>query len=449
MMFWEPTNASTPALMEPKFNHMVTYGQLHEKVSSFVERLSCFSSTKQLGIIFARNTVDSVVAYLAALNKKDAVLLLDASLKDELRQNFIRTYKPDWIFDKELIQFNNTGSQEPHPDLAVLLTTSGSTGNPRVVRLSYNNLQSNAVSIAEYLDITNTERPITTLPMAYSYGLSIINSHLHKEATLILTDESVISTRFWELFNACEATSFAGVPYLYQMLHRLRFDRMVLPSLCSFTQAGGRLPEKLAEYFTRAAQNKNCKFTMMYGQTEATARISYVPHAKLTEKLGSIGIAIPGGKLELDKHTSELLYMGPNVMMGYAESRGDLTKGDLLNGTLRTGDVGRQDEDGYFWLEGRIKRFIKLYGLRMNLDDIERFIGTEISMPIACVGKDELITVVLEGLEDMEIKSFIRIKLKEQYNIHHTCVNVVFKEVLPVLENGKIDYGKLKEEVLV
>ncbi|SEU10062.1 AMP-binding protein [Paenibacillus sp. NFR01] len=446
MMFWELPDDNSISIIEADSNLAITYAQLRDRVGSFREQLSSLSPKKQVGIIFARNTIDCVVAYLAALNNKDTVMLLDAGLTEEIKKDYIQTYNVDWVFDKELIRLENNEDDTLYPELAVLLTTSGSTGSPKLVQLSYNNLQSNAVSIANYLNITAMERPITTLSMAYSYGLSVINSHILQRATIILTDESVVSSRFWELFKTHEATSFAAVPYLYQMLYRLKFEQMELPSLRSFTQAGGRLAQNLAEYFYQAAKKKNCKFTMMYGQTEATARISYVPFDKLPEKMGSIGIAIPDGKIMLNEQTSELIYIGPNVMLGYAETRKDLTKGDILKGSLQTGDIGRIDEDGYFWLEGRIKRFIKLYGLRMNLDDLERYINTEFSMPVACVGSDDILSVIIEGEENVELKDSVRKKLKERYRIHHLNINIVFKDTFPLLENGKIDYGKLNKE---
>ncbi len=169
------------------------------------------------------------------------------------------------------------------------------------MRLSADNIQSNAESIAQYLEIDENEKPITTLPFNYSYGLSVINSHLLKGATIVLTEKTVFFKDFWNTFKQYECTSFAGVPYTYQMLKRTGFDKLDLPSLKTMTQAGGKLNEEMIKYFYEYAERKNIRFFVMYGQTEATARISYVPFDKLKNKIGSIGISIPGGKLSLNE----------------------------------------------------------------------------------------------------------------------------------------------------
>lgn len=447
MTFWVLGAVDTPALIEPAYNNAMSYKQLKQEVDSFSERLTTSFPDKQLGIVFVRNTMPSVVAYLAALAKRDAVLLLDSKLSDETKQSFIRMYRPGWIFDRELTICADHQTIPLHPELALLLTTSGSTGNPKLVRISYESLQANASSIADYLRLTTAARPITTMSMAYSYGLSVVNSHLSRGASILLTDESVMSKNFWNIFNDFAATSFAGVPYFYQMLHRLKFHRMELPTLRSFTQAGGRLSESLISYFLHSAEERDAEFFIMYGQTEATARMSYVPSHRLADKIGSIGIPIPGGNLAIDQETSELIYTGPNVMMGYAEKREDLAQGDMLQGRLNTGDLARIDADGYFWIEGRMKRIIKLYGLRMNLDDLEQFISKEVSCNAACIGRDEQLLIVIEGRGNEELKDQIRNSLKKRNGIHHTSIRCVFIESLPRLENGKLNYMKLKEVV--
>ncbi|WP_322923976.1 AMP-binding protein [Paenibacillus campi] len=446
-MFWQFEHKDTPAFIQWEDQQVLTYKQLSVDVQIFADQLSQQSSEKSLGIIFMRNSIPSMIAYLGALHKQDAVLLLDAKLAESLKQQFIKTYEPDWVFEDQISFYNNSFSTTYYHNLAVLLSTSGSTGNPKLVRLSYENIQANASSIAQYLNITMDERPITTLSPAYSYGLSVINSHLLQGSTILLTDESVLSSNFWVFFKQYEATSFAGVPYIYQMLHRLRFQNMNLPSLRYFTQAGGRLSVSLIEYFSQTAAQWEIPFFVMYGQTEATARISYVPPDRLFDKKGSIGIAIPDGQLQIDSDTGELVYEGPNVMLGYAEAKADLVLGDSQQGQLRTGDFATVDEDGYFWIIGRMKRFIKLYGLRMNLDDLERFLETVFQTPVACIGVDEKLTVIIEGQLSDEIVQHTRQQLKAQYNIHHTSIIIRSLNPLPKLNNGKVDYNHLLDEV--
>jgi acyl-CoA synthetase (AMP-forming)/AMP-acid ligase II len=282
-----------------------------------------------------------------------------------------------------------------HPELAVLLTTSGSTGSPKLVRLRARNLESNARAIAEYLGLGPGERAVQSLPMHYSYGLSVLNSHLVAGGTVVLTPHSFMRPEFWRDADGEHATSFAGVPYMYATLHRLRFEPAQHPTLRTLTQAGGALRPDLITHFHARATQAGARLVIMYGQTEATARISYVPPERLAEKVGAIGVPIPGGRLRLEpwdggaglgERVGELVYEGENVMMGYAEGPADLGLGDVQHGVLRTGDLGTVDGDGYFTVVGRLKRFAKLFGRRVSLEDVEREL--ESSFPVRAIAID-------------------------------------------------------------
>ena len=363
------------------------------------------------------------------------VLLLDEKLNDEIRNGLIENYKPDFIissneiipelyslsFKYESLNFikrTESNSVNIFPELSVLLSTSGTTGSPKLVRLAYKNIQSNAESIAEYLKIDENERPITTLPINYSFGLSVINSHLLKGATIVLTEKTVFFRDFWNLFNEHECTSFAGVPYTYTMLKRIGFDKIEVPTLKYFTQAGGKLSEEFIKQFNEYALEKKVKFYVMYGQTEATARITYVPPEKLSDKIGSIGISIPGGDLKIvndgkevsnPDEVGEIVYQGDNVMLGYAETKEDLSKGDELQGVLYTGDLGYKDADGFFYVTGRMKRFIKIFGLRINLDEVQKMIENHFKISVACTGKDELLKILVHSDDHLT-----EVKVKEE-----------------------------------
>jgi acyl-CoA synthetase (AMP-forming)/AMP-acid ligase II len=279
-----------------------------------------------------------------------------------------------------------------HPDLALMLTTSGSTGSPKLVRLTVRNLESNAAAIAEYLELVPGERAIQSLPIHYSYGLSVLNSHLLAGGTVVLTPHSFMRPEFWRDVDEEGATSFAGVPYMYETLHRLRFDPARHPSLRTLTQAGGALRKDLIAWYHAAATRAGKRLVVMYGQTEATARISYVPPARLSEKIGAIGVPIPGGRLRLepteggDGTAAEMVYEGANVMLGYAESPADLALGDVQRGVLRTGDLGTVDADGFYTVVGRLKRFAKLFGRRVSLEDVEREVET--AFPVRVIATD-------------------------------------------------------------
>lgn len=414
---------------------------------------------KSLGLLIAQNSYECLSVYLAALNAGSALILLDATLNLALQRDFFLTYRPHWVFAPqpgwELDGYRKSASgeagllenQEPqeieiHPDLALLLTTSGSTGSPKLVRLTLRNLEANSESIAQYLELTSQERPITSLPMSYSYGLSVINSHLQVGATIVFTEDGVLQREFWEAVEQHQCTSFAGVPYTYQMLLQTGLLNKKGSSLRTLTQAGGRLEERYIQQMYDLATARGCKFMVMYGQTEATARISYVPFEKLGAKVGSVGVPIPKGMLCVDEQTGELMYRGPNVMLGYAECRDDLAKGDELHGVLRTGDLARQDDDGYFYITGRLKRFLKVFGKRFNLDDVEKILSGRFETSVACYGRDDLLMVAVEHCDERD--AFNR-TVCETFDLPRTVVKVVVMKELPRTTNGKLDYQRLAD----
>lgn len=452
--FWNLNHIEKNAVVSTD-HKKISYGTLQQHVDDFKKELPS-SATKQLGLLLCSNDIATLVAYIASLQAGHAVMLIDDQLDGKLIKNMIDTYKPNWIFPSSTVHMSEdyrkatsalwieeeSRDTHIHPDLAVLLSTSGTTGSAKFVRLSYRNLQSNAMSIATYLQLDETERAITTLPFQYSYGLSVINSHLLVGGTLVMTNASILSKEFWSLFKEQEATSLAGVPYTYQMLQRLRFGSMQLPSLRYFTQAGGRLAPNLVQAFRQISMETGRRFYVMYGQTEATARMSYVPPEQLGVKADSVGIAIPNGTFRIDEATSELIYEGSNVMLGYAEAREDLAKGDELQGKLHTGDVACRDEDGYIYIKGRIKRFIKLFGLRINLDEIEKQIENHFSLAVACTGDDDQLIIFTELETTIEqIKEYVR----QLYKLHPSSFSVKTVTVLPRLDNGKMNYMKLKD----
>jgi acyl-CoA synthetase (AMP-forming)/AMP-acid ligase II len=395
-------------------------------------------------------------------------VLLAANTDWELVSNLIKLYRPDYVWrsgeesdraiyeyeDYRLIQRTVERKITINRELALLLPTSGSTGSPKMVRLTGNNVDANASSIAQYLKLDHTDRPITSMPMHYSYGLSIINSHLKVGATILLTDDSFITRPFWDFFKEYAATSFAGVPYIYETLRRLKFFDMSLPSLKTMTQAGGKLTPEFVLEFVEFSRKKGIDFYVMYGQTEATARISYLPPKDNLSKYKSMGIAIPGGELSLiddDGKTitrsgvdGELVYRGPNVMLGYAEKEEDLAKGDDMHGELKTGDVAQFDEDGYFYITGRMKRFIKIYGERVNLDAVEHYLKS-LGYVCVCGGKDDLLCVATtDSGKTQEIKNTILSK----FGYHHNAVRVIEVKDIIKSSSGKILYEQMFQGIL-
>ena len=456
-LFWTNWSviADLPALHLPD-GSMVTYGQLADKADVIV---SAFP-TRSLVAIECENHFACLAAYIGCLRRGVVPLLVDAALDQTLRESLYKHFQVEAVWARAssaLIHswhFLRQSSPDLHPELALLLSTSGSTGSPRLVRLSTKNIQSNAEAIATYLEITSSEKPITTLPMHYSYGLSVINSHLFRNACILLTPESVATRGFWTFFREAKATSIAGVPATYEMLRRLRFERMELPSLRTMTQAGGRLASEQIEWFARLAQARNQKFIVMYGQTEATARISYVPAEQLLEKVGSIGLAIPKGTLSLQSplgglidnagDVGELVYHGDNVMLGYAESVGDLSAPDVLQGKLRTGDLAKQDIDGFFYIVGRLKRFIKIHGNRIGLDEVEQRIQ-ESGVLAYVTGRDDLLIIAL--VDAGYDPAILARDVSEKYKLHHSTIRVLHCADVPRSSAGKVQYQELLNQL--
>ena len=334
------------------------------------------------------------------------------------------------------------------PELQLLLATSGSTGSAKLARLSEANLNANAASIVTYLGIGRDDRSMQSLPMQYSYGLSLVNSHLWAGGTVVFSPHSFMRPEFWSDFDDEGCTSFAGVPYVYQTLHRLEFDAARHPTLHTLTQAGGALRPDLIEHYHRMSLRAGKRFFVMYGQTEATARIAYVPPDRLGEKLGAIGVPIPGGSLRLERlphgpsSHEQLVYEGPNVMLGYANSARDLALGDRLGGVLRTGDLGRVDEEGFFYLCGRLKRIAKLYGRRLSLTDVEHEVEHEFHVPAAVVEGENQIVVFVQQAALMG-QTAIRRHLAKHLAVPPAAVKVEGVDTIPLTTSGKKDYPAL------
>ncbi|MDO4176566.1 MAG: AMP-binding protein [Bacillota bacterium] len=436
-----------------------TYQQLWDMGDELLEEDEANAKAgRHLVLLQVSNDIESLAAYLANLRAGNPVILMskdaDQSLVDGMKENYGLT--------GESANSEAPGADKLNPDLALLLSTSGSTGAQKLVRLSYENLQSNCDSIVEYLGLTSEERPITTLPMEYTYGLSVLHSHLAVGATIILTNKTLFNGEFWEMAEKYGATSMAGVPYTYAMYDRLKLTQMDLPDLKTMTQAGGHLKPELQEKFAGWAAETDRKFFVMYGQTEATARMSYVPPERCLDKPGSIGIPVPGGRMEIVD--DEIIYYGPNVSMGYATCTEDLAKEDENRGRLATGDMGYMDEEGYFYITGRKKRFIKLQGKRISLDQIQDVLTEELpdakagALDLAVTGEDDReIAVWIAGRKadntagrkadsTGELAEAIQKIFEEKWAIRGRMVSVKEIDRIPRNTSGKIIYKELRNK---
>lgn len=444
------------------------------------ERFSQAVGGRRLVFVLCGNTPGSLLGYLSCLKTGAVPLLLDAQLAPPMLEHLLECYRPPFVYvpreapeetgallaqyrpvlelaDSVLLRAPAGPEPDLHPDLALLLTTSGSTGSAKLVRISGKNLDANARSIAEYLRLTEEERPITSLAMNYSYGMSIINSHLLAGAPVILTARSVLERPFWDLAVREGATSLAGVPYTYQMLRRAGMMEMELPKLQTLTQAGGKMPESLHRLFAAWAAETGRRFYVMYGQTEASPRMGYLPPERAVDKCGSMGLPIPGGTFRLlaedgsaieeAECVGELVYRGENVAMGYAQAPEDLRLGDQWGGELHTGDLAKRDSEGFYYIVGRKSRFVKLYGSRVNLDEVERLLAARFpEAAFACVGRDECLTAFYEGGEPSltgEAAGF----LQAQLHFPQRAFQVRPLASIPRSSAGKPQYAVLQREL--
>ena len=466
-MFYNIKASEKPAIITAE-GMTITYRQLDAYVQELAEQFD----HRTMAICLCENSPASVIGYLTCLNSRVVPLLLDKKIDRDLLAHLLERYQPEYLYvptasreefdgyqavcemlNYSLLQCPAHTAPDLYEELALLLTTSGSTGSPKLVRQSYKNIQSNAEAIVAYLEITEDERPITTLPMNYTYGLSIINSHLQAGATLLMTDAPMNMKHFWDFAKKEEATSFGGVPFTYEMLKKVRFFRMKLPALRYMTQAGGKLSPELHKEFAEWCQERDKKFIVMYGQTEATARMAYLPGEVSLLKYGSMGKPIPGGRfllIDVDGNTiteaetvGELVYEGDNVTLGYAQCREDLALGDERHGRLVTGDMAKRDADGYYYIVGRKKRFLKIFGNRVNLDEIDRLIKTQHEdMDCASSGVDDhMVTFITDADKIDEVRGW----LSNTTHLSETAFDVRYIEEIPKNEAGKVLYKKLPE----
>jgi acyl-CoA synthetase (AMP-forming)/AMP-acid ligase II len=424
---------------------VISYGELADRVDA---RRSELGETRRLVLLEAGNDVESVVTYLAALAGRHPVLLAAPGDVDR-HADLVAHYRPDVVqrIDGGLVERHPGTAHDLHPDLALLLSTSGSTGSPKLVRLSLDNVLANARSIATYLAIRDTDRAITSLPMHYCYGLSVLNSHLVSGAGVVLTELSVADECFWTLAAETRATNLAGVPYTFDLLDASGFLDRDLPHLRYLTQAGGRMePDRVREY-AALGRERGWDLYVMYGQTEATARMAYLPADLAEQRPEAVGIPVPGGSFRLagvagePVHLGELVYRGPNVMMGYAEAPADLARGAELT-ELRTGDLARQADDGLWEIVGRLGRQAKLFGLRLDLDRIESALAGQ-GRTARVLVHDEHLWAFTDRPRSVDRT---RRAVVELTGLPASAVRVQRIEVIPRTPAGKPDYASLSRQ---
>ena len=441
-------------------NEKISYNNLFNLIDQFSLSIK---KERQLILLLCKNNLETVTGYLSFIKNNNIVLLVDERINEILLKKLTSTYKPDYIFlpkDKKindknfrlykklydyiLLKNKHSVKKNINDNLMALVSTSGSTGSPKLVRLSYQNFSSNILSVNKSLPINKNDITITTLPMSYVYGLSIINSHFYEGCTINLNEKSFVDADFWRKMEKNKINSFGGVPYNYQIIDRLNLEKFDLSNLRYSTLAGGKLNNQILSRIIKKYKKLKLQLISMYGASEATARMSYLSWNKAKKKIGSIGKPIEGGKFFIKdakgkiitkaNKEGELVYKGKNVCMGYAEKKEDLNLPDINQGLLNTGDIGFKDKDGFYFVIGRKDRIIKIFGNRVNLNDIDDLSYKYGYETISANLMENKITVYVKKSRDINI---LKEKLNLITNIHISAFQ--FKEVdeLPINLNNK------------
>lgn len=400
--------------------------------------------------IEGRNTPAFVAAYVAAIRSRLAVHILDPErLEDNARLE--TEFRPIAVIATASAepQVRRTGLPHApvHRDLALLLPTSGTTGSSKMVKITAANIAANTASIITYLALSALDCAITTLKPFYSFGLSVINTHLQAGGRIALNDAGIESPEFWQRAEAQAVTNFVGVPHTFELLATMAERLRALAALRFLAQAGGRLAPRLVQQFAALGRDLGWQFFVMYGQTEASPRISYLPPDLAAQFPDSIGKAIPGGRLWIASDDGqvidapdvegELHYAGPNVMAGYAHHADELDRLEAFP-DLATGDLARRLSGDLFVLTGRKSRFVKPFGLRVSLDQVEALLAEQ-GLVAAATARDDGLTVYVVQRADVPSGLAVAQWLAEKLRIPSTLFDVRPIAALPLLANEKID----------
>jgi acyl-CoA synthetase (AMP-forming)/AMP-acid ligase II len=424
-----------------------------------------------LSVIFSGNIA---VLVDTRISKTDLTKVIDTSspdgacVQDKYRKNFEDSELDiidETIINKiqeEMSLFNRPFIMNDN-DIAVIIFTSGSTGTKKGVMLSHKNLISNTESIIDYLKLSESDRIGAVLPFFYCYGASLLHTHIRVGGSIVLNQKPFLGSMIKDI-DTYQCTGFAGVPSTYQILiNKTKFLDQEFPTLKYFTQAGGQLPNRYIQLLSKNFPAK--KFYVMYGATEATARLSYLPPELLTTKMGSIGKGIPGVTLAVinekglpvkPSEIGEIAAKGDNIMKGYYnDSEG--TDAVLKNGWLYTGDLATIDDDGFIYIKGRLKNFIKSGGFRVSPNEIEHEILSlekvsgcaVLGIPEEIMGEAIVAVILVSNTVDHEdLRREILTHCNQRLPSYKVPKKIFFIDEFPLNSSNKTDLFRLKEIVL-
>ena len=452
-------------IFDKKYSGKLVTGNKLIKISHEISRFNFLKNKRYLCLVECFNTPESILSYISIMSYGSVPLLINENLNEVFFKKYILKFLPDYIVTKRKIVNKNyfifdkihdiffykskkIYNKKLNKELAILLPTSGSTGSSKMVRISYKNLYSNSNDICNFLKIKKNDIAITTMPFSYTYGMSIINTHVMKGANIYVYSGSVIQKNFFEILQKFKISTFGGVPYIYELLIKIGLNRIKNKYLKYITHAGGAMDKKLLLKIYNFCKKNDLEFISMYGSSEETSRMSYLSFKNMKKKIGSIGKGLQKSFYLLDEEdneifdaykTGELVFQGENVSMGYANSWKDLTLGDKNFSILKTGDEGYFDKDGFFYIQGRKNRYVKFFGHRISLDEIEKNLNKKFKNCFVKFIDEKFFVFSNKTYDFTELNNFIF----KRFNINKKMVKFVKIEKIPYTSNNKIDYKKL------
>ena len=397
----------------------VSYRELASLASRSVEGLEPHT----VKIVRNKQDLSTVALFVGCVNRGVVPLMLPDTMAPELFERLRSTYE----------------GKPTDSELALLLTTSGSTGSPKLVRIGRAALAADNKMSEVLFELDSSTRMTMILPICYAWGLSVVCSVLEAGGTLVMTRKTVMDPELADVMRDARATHVAGVPYMYEALDRFRFFDGNFPSLRALLVSGGALAPALRRKYAEFAKGRGIAFFEGYGQTETTGVMTTIRTDVHLDLIGSIGKSENGGRFRVED--GELVYEGPIVAMGYAVCAEDLMKGDEWKGVRRTGDMAKIDADGYVTLTGRASRFLKIFGNRVSLEEVENLVKDGFAgAGCAATGADNDLHVFVCGVSAADVEKFLVAKL----HFNATVVKVHVLDSIPLNANGKTDYPKLK-----
>lgn len=430
---------------------------------------SCIMETRSVVCVLCDNRFETICFILEMLAAGQVLWILDADTEETLLDRLIDLYRPHYIWiGKEageyliskfslqaaLVEAGYSEHQlyrtlaQPYSisqDLALLLSTSGSTGSPKMVRISYENIRDCCKRIFFHYHIDSREKTVVTLPLHHIFSLSIYVAHWYYGASVLVINEPLGSRKFKDIYIRECVNSIIGVPFTFKMLRKTAFwDQKTLEHLHFAMSGGAKLLPKEQEWLVA---NLHEKFWIEYGQTETTSLIIGTNFDRASDKPGTIGRALEGVDVSFTDE-EELVIHAQSVCMGYAFGYEDLGKPDENHGTVYTGDLAYMDGDGYIFLKGRKANFINILGNRTNLDEMETLLQKKFpELAVVCVGEDDRVAVFSESKKIAGWERNVKQYLMEVAHIPPRLVFCISVKELPCLGNGKTDYKELRKRM--